>query len=80
MKIEIKKSRSLVDYFDAIKYLEKRVEKVIKGEKPELLWILEHPLTYTAGIRFNDNDVLDKNIKVTNLSTLKKDECIELLS
>tara|TARA_B100001564_G_C20364156_1_gene544813 strand:- start:121 stop:675 length:555 start_codon:yes stop_codon:yes gene_type:complete len=44
--------------------LEKRVEKIKKNKASELLWILEHPLTYTGGVRFNKNDILDKNIKV----------------
>ena len=30
------------------------------------MWILEHPTTYTAGIRAENKDILDKNIKVIN--------------
>ena len=37
MKIEIKKSIKCLDYDVAIKFLEKRVEDVINGKKPELL-------------------------------------------
>ena len=44
--------------------LEKRVEEVKKGLKKELIWILEHPTTYTGGIRSNKDDILDKKIKV----------------
>ncbi len=44
--------------------LEKRVEDVKKGLKKEFIWILEHPTTYTAGIRSNKNEILDKKIKV----------------
>ena len=68
MKIEIKKSRSLVDYFDAIKYLEKRVEKVIKGEKPELLWILEHKPIFTGGTSYKKKEILNKKINITKTS------------
>ncbi|MDC0473141.1 lipoyl(octanoyl) transferase LipB [Pelagibacteraceae bacterium] len=32
----------------------------------ELLWILEHPTTFTAGIRSNKNEILDKKIKIIN--------------
>ena len=41
MNIEIKKSIKPVKYFDAIKFLEKRVMIYLKKEK-ELIWILEH--------------------------------------
>ena len=30
------------------------------------MWILEHPITFTAGIRANPNEILDKKIKVIN--------------
>ena len=50
MSIEIKKSKKRISYKFAI-YLNKRVEEVKYGKNRELLWILEHPLTYTAGVR-----------------------------
>ncbi len=64
MSIEIKISKRRISYKIAMKILHKRVEELKLNKGKELLWILEHPLTYTAGIRFNDNDVLNKNIKV----------------
>ena len=51
MKIEVKNSVKPVDYNKSMKILEKRVIDVFKGKKKELLWILEHKTTYTAGIR-----------------------------
>ena len=36
------------------------------GKKGELLWILEHKTVYTAGTSANDNDLLDKSLKVIN--------------
>ena len=45
-------------------YLNKRVEEVKIGKNRELLWILEHPTTYTAGVSFNKNEIIDKKIKV----------------
>ena len=36
----------------AMLYLNKRVEEVKNGKNKELLWILEHPTTYTAGVSF----------------------------
>ncbi len=64
MSIEIKISKRRISYKIAMKILHKRVEELKLNKGKELLWILEHPLTYTAGIRFNGNDVLNKNIKV----------------
>ena len=36
----------------AMLYLNKRVEEVKNGTNRELLWILEHPTAYIAGISF----------------------------
>ena len=68
MNIEIKKSIKPVNYLDAIKSLEKRVDKVIKNEANELIWVLEHPPTFTAGTSYNESDVLDKSIKIIKTS------------
>ena len=48
MSIEIKISEKRIPYKIAMRYLNKRVEEVKKGTNRELLWILEHPTTYTA--------------------------------
>ncbi len=64
MNIEIKISKEQIPYKTAIKFLKKRVELIKSGNARDLLWILEHPLTYTAGIRSEKTEILDKNIKV----------------
>ena len=64
MSIEVKISRNKVPYKKSMFILEKRVEDVQKGLKKEFLWILEHPTTYTSGIRSSDNEILDKKIKI----------------
>ena len=68
MKIEIKRSIKPVNYLDAIRFLEERVAKVINNEANELIWILEHPSTYTAGKTTNKKDILDKSIDVVETS------------
>ena len=68
MSIEIKKSIKPVNYFDAIDFLEKRVTKININDANELIWILEHPSIFTAGTSFNENDILDKSIKVFKTS------------
>ena len=64
MSIEIKISKKPVTYKKAMIFLNKRVEAVKQGKKRELLWILEHPTTYTAGVSFNKKEILDNNIKI----------------
>ena len=64
MSIEVRISKRRISYKTAIKILHKRVEELKLKKGKELLWILEHPLTYTAGIRSNDKEILDKKIKI----------------
>ena len=64
MSIEIKLSKKRIPYGKAMFFLNKRVEEVKKGSNKELIWILEHPITYTAGVSFKDNEVIDKKIKI----------------
>ena len=66
MIIELKISKKLVPYKRAMNLLEKRVVDVKNGKKKELLWILEHPIIYTRGIRSKDSEILDKNIEYIN--------------
>ena len=68
MSIEIKKSIKPVNYFDALKFLEKRVTEINKSEANELIWILEHPSTFTAGTGFDKSDILDKSIDIIKTS------------
>ena len=64
MSIEIKLSKKRIPYKKAMLFLKKRVEKVKKGENKELIWILEHPKTYTAGVSYKENEIIDKKIKI----------------
>jgi len=68
MNIEIKVSKRRVSYKNAMLYLNKRVQKIKEGGNNELLWILEHPITYTSGVRFNEKDILDKKINIIKTS------------
>ena len=53
MTLEVKVSKKLVSYEFAYNKLRKRVDSIKKHKSNDLLWILEHPLTYTSGIRSN---------------------------
>jgi lipoyl(octanoyl) transferase len=64
MSIEIKYSQKRIPYKKAMLFLNKRVEEVKSGYNKELIWILEHPRTYTAGISFKQSEIIDKKIKI----------------
>ena len=64
MTLEVKISDKLVPYKSAFSFLKKRVDLIKKSNGKELVWILEHPLTFTSGIRSNENEILDKKIKM----------------
>ena len=64
MSIEIKISKKRFSYKKAMLFLNKRVEEVKLGKNKELIWILEHPTTFTAGVSYNKKDILDKSIEI----------------
>ena len=64
MPLEVKISKKLIPYKSAIKFLKSRVDSLKKQKGNDLLWILEHPLTFTSGIRSKKNEILDKKIKI----------------
>ena len=66
MRIKIKISRKPVEYDKAIRYLEKKVQTLSGQKADELLWILSHPNTYTAGISTSSDEIIDKSIKIIN--------------
>ena len=68
MFIDIKKSTKAVKYIDAIQFLEKRVEEVHNKKSNELIWILEHKSTFTAGKTYKKNEILDNKIKLIKTS------------
>ena len=64
MSIEIRFSKKPIPYKKAMLFLNKRVEEVKNGDNKELIWVLEHPKTYTAGVSFKQNEIIDKKIKI----------------
>jgi lipoyl(octanoyl) transferase len=52
-------SSGYVDYEPAVAAMEARVAAIVAGEAPELIWLLEHPPLYTAGVSSKDDDLLD---------------------
>jgi len=64
MSIEVKISKKPITYKKAMLFMSKRVEEVKLGKNNELIWLLEHPLTYTGGVSFDKKEILNKKVKV----------------
>jgi lipoyl(octanoyl) transferase len=64
-KIDWKFEKELVDYDFALNFMNLRVDEIINKKANNLIWVLEHPSIYTAGISAKDSDLLDiKDSKV----------------
>ena len=52
-------SRSPVGYPEAVAAMEARVQAMLDGRAGELIWLLEHPPLYTAGVSAKPSDLLE---------------------
>ena len=75
MNIEIKKSIKPVNYFDAIKLMEARLQQILDKKEKQLIWTLKHNKIYTAGTSFNKNEIIDKSIKIIETNRGGKITC-----
>ena len=64
MNIEIKKSKNPIKYEDAIEFMEQRLRDIDQEKSNDLIWTLQHEDVYTGGTSFDENEILDKSIKV----------------
>ena len=60
--IDIKTSNQNIEYFDAIRFMEKKVEKILDNKENEMLWFLNHNHIYTCGTSANKNEIYFKPI------------------
>lgn len=58
--VEWRTSPDLVDYPDALAWMEDRVARISGGQADECVWLLEHPPLYTAGTSARSVDLLDR--------------------
>ncbi len=56
--MEWKTSQGLVDYDEAVAWMEARATAIAEGRAEECLWFLEHPALYTAGTSAKPEDLL----------------------
>ncbi len=75
MNIEIKKSIKPVNYFDAINLMEARLQQILDKKEKQLIWTLKHNKIYTAGTSFNNNEIIDKSIKIIKTNRGGKITC-----
>lgn len=61
LDIEVKKSKGLVHFSEALKFMEERVELIAQGKAKPMIWFLQHQDVYTAGISAKDEDLIAKN-------------------
>lgn len=52
-------SSAPVDYPQAVRIMRERVEAILDGRSGEMVWLIEHPPLYTAGISAKPHDLLD---------------------
>lgn len=62
--IEWRIAPGLTPYPDAVAFMEERVAQIASGQRPELVWLVEHPPVYTAGTSAKDGDLLDARFPV----------------
>src|SRR5688500_3662822 len=56
--VEWRTAHRLVPYPEALAAMDARVEAILAGRAPELVWLLEHPALYTAGTSARPEDLL----------------------
>jgi len=64
MNIEIKNSQKPVKYDVALRFMEKRLLEINQNNSNDLIWLLEHEDLYTGGTSYNENEIIDKSIKI----------------
>ena len=57
-KPEWRVEAGLIAYPDAVALMEARAEAIARGEARELVWLIEHPPLYTAGVSAKPEDLI----------------------
>ena len=66
-EVDIKTSSNNIEYFDALKFMEKKVENILNNNENEMMWFLNHNHVYTCGTSADKNEILSK----TNIPILQ---------
>jgi lipoyl(octanoyl) transferase len=57
-------SDTLIDYETALAAMDARVEQILAGQAPELVWLLQHPPLYTAGTSAKGEELIEARFPV----------------
>ena len=66
--IEIKQSNKVIDYQEAVNFMEKRIIEIHSTTKKELIWFLNHKDIYTTGTSAKKSEI-HKNVNIPIIST-----------
>jgi lipoyl(octanoyl) transferase len=64
MEIKFINSKNLINYDEALNFMEDKVLEISQNKGNELVWLLEHETVFTAGRSFKNEDILNPNLKV----------------
>ncbi len=62
--VEWRIAPGLTPYPEAVAFMEERAAQIAAGQRPELVWLVEHPPIYTAGTSAKAADLLDARFPV----------------
>lgn len=62
--VQFRTSDSLVPYPDALAEMQERVDDIIAGIQPEMVWLLEHEPCYTGGTSAKASDLMNPQFPV----------------
>jgi lipoyl(octanoyl) transferase len=66
-KINWKISDGLVDFEQAVSFMEEEMQNIIDGKSNGTIWLCEHPSIFTAGISAKEHDLInDRKLPVFN--------------
>ena len=57
---EVKISEKNIDYDEAVKLMQNRVNGILRKKEKELIWFLNHDHIYTCGTNSNQSEILYK--------------------
>jgi len=59
LPVEWRISDDLIDYPDAVQFMEQRAQDIRDGLKPQTVWLVEHPPLYTSGTSADPAELVD---------------------
>jgi lipoyl(octanoyl) transferase len=64
----------LVGFEEAVEFMQQKVDKIINQDSCSLIWLIEHPKIYTAGISSKKDEVKDNSENEAEDENIKKNQ------